>query len=114
MRLKRGSGGDEDEEEPYIQDLDEVKEDEDSDKLTFEKYEEIIASTDHKPDLGVERKRIKAAGGFVQGGAPDPDADGDEPPARSFMGGDCARLDGNLAVSRGFADYQYKDNSALE
>lgn len=30
------------------------------------------------------------------------------------MAGECARLDGNLAVSRGFADYQYKNNEELK
>lgn len=54
----------------------------------------LLASIDHKPDSDVERPRIEAAGGFVSN---------DEP----------ARLDGNLAVSRGFGDFEYKSDPNL-
>eukprot|EP00401_Gymnodinium_catenatum_P041908 CAMPEP_0117529014 /NCGR_PEP_ID=MMETSP0784-20121206/37615_1 /TAXON_ID=39447 /ORGANISM="" /LENGTH=434 /DNA_ID=CAMNT_0005325325 /DNA_START=105 /DNA_END=1405 /DNA_ORIENTATION=+ len=55
----------------------------------------IVSSVDHKPDHPTERDRIEAAGGMVS------DAD---PP----------RLDGNLAVSRGVGDFEYKCNKTLE
>lgn len=50
-------------------------------------------SIDHKPSHPTEKKRIVAAGGHVTD---------DDPP----------RLDGNLAVSRGFADFEYKMDPA--
>jgi serine/threonine protein phosphatase PrpC len=53
----------------------------------------VVASEDHKPDRADEKERIVAAGGYVT--APD----GPE---------GCARLDASLAVSRSFADFQYK------
>jgi serine/threonine protein phosphatase PrpC len=54
----------------------------------------LIAETvDHKPSHATEKARIEAAGGHVSE---------EEPP----------RLDGNLAVSRGLGDFEYKgDNS---
>lgn len=72
---------------------------------------ELIDSVDHKPDDDEEMARIEAAGGFVTGGKAGKPKDG---PMSMFMGGDAARLDGNLAVSRGFADYQYKDGVDLK
>eukprot|EP00927_Polykrikos_kofoidii_P035675 TRINITY_DN30221_c0_g1_i2.p1 TRINITY_DN30221_c0_g1~~TRINITY_DN30221_c0_g1_i2.p1 ORF type:complete len:437 (-),score=81.10 TRINITY_DN30221_c0_g1_i2:80-1261(-) len=49
----------------------------------------IAESVDHKPDHPVEFARIEKAGGFVSNENP-------------------ARLDGNLAVSRGMGDFEYK------
>lgn len=57
----------------------------------------LLASSDHKPEREDEKARIEAAGGFVSG------LDKAEKATN-----DCPRLDGNLAVSRGFGDYQYK------
>jgi serine/threonine protein phosphatase PrpC len=57
----------------------------------------IVASEDHKPDRGDEKERITAAGGYVTA------AEGSE---------GCARLDGTLAVSRAFADFQYKQDDS--
>jgi serine/threonine protein phosphatase PrpC len=54
----------------------------------------VVASEDHKPDRADEKERITAAGGWVSS---DP-SEG------------CARLDGSLAVSRGFADFTYKED----
>lgn len=47
----------------------------------------VELSEDHRPDNKAEERRIKKAGGFVFGG----------------------RLEDDLAVSRGFGDYRYKD-----
>ena len=47
----------------------------------------VELSEDHRPDNKVEERRIKKAGGFVFGG----------------------RLEDDLAVSRGFGDYRFKD-----
>lgn len=58
----------------------------------------IAESVDHKPNHPTEKARIKAAGGSVSE---------EEPP----------RLDGNLAVSRGLGDFEYKgsvDHTAAE
>jgi len=74
-------------------------------------WAELIDSIDHKPDDDEEMARIEKAGGFVTGGKAGKPKDG---PMAMFMGGDAARLDGNLAVSRGFADYQYKDGADLK
>jgi serine/threonine protein phosphatase PrpC len=52
----------------------------------------VVASEDHKPDRADEKERITAAGGYVSAEGPE----------------QCARLDGSLAVSRSFADFQYK------
>ena len=46
----------------------------------------VYATKDHKPSLAVERNRIKAAGGMVMN----------------------ERVDGGLAVSRAFGDFDYK------
>lgn len=54
----------------------------------------IAESIDHKPSHPTEKSRILAAGGTVS-------AD------------DCARLDGNLAVSRGLGDFEYKKDEDL-
>jgi len=48
-------------------------------------------STDHKPRLESERKRIISAGGYVEYG----------------------RVNGNLALSRAFGDFEYKKNKSL-
>ncbi|KAI0086500.1 PP2C-domain-containing protein [Irpex rosettiformis] len=48
-------------------------------------------SIDHKPKLESERKRIISAGGFVEYG----------------------RVNGNLALSRAFGDFEYKKNKSL-
>jgi len=50
----------------------------------------LVESVDHKPNRDIEKARIMKAGGTVSL---------DEPP----------RLDGNLAVSRGVGDFEYKD-----
>ncbi|KAJ1463077.1 phosphatase 2C-like domain-containing protein [Pelagophyceae sp. CCMP2097] len=50
----------------------------------------IAATEDHKPDSAGERARIVAAGGFVSDHTAVP------------------RLDGNISVSRGFGDFDYK------
>lgn len=47
----------------------------------------VALSEDHKPDDDVEEKRVRAAGGFVAGG----------------------RVEGDLAVSRGFGDFRFKN-----
>lgn len=54
----------------------------------------ITVTIDHKPDYYSEKARIEAAGGFVST---------DDPP----------RLDGNLAVSRGVGDFEYKADADL-
>jgi protein phosphatase 2C family protein 2/3 len=54
--------------------------------------QQIELSKDHKPENEVESKRIQSAGGYVQHG----------------------RVDGNLAVSRGLGDFEFKDNSTKE
>lgn len=56
----------------------------------------FTATEDHKPDLPEETARIKRAGGFVS----------------NDVGGP-SRVDNNLAVSRAFGDFEYKDVSAL-
>lgn len=48
-------------------------------------------TTDHKPDHEVERERIYRTGGTVE-----------------CRGGNCARVNGDLAVSRAFGDREYK------
>jgi len=55
----------------------------------------IVESVDHKPNHPVEKARIEAAGGYVLAC--------EDPP----------RLDGNLAVSRGMGDFEYKVNETL-
>eukprot|EP00397_Hematodinium_sp_SG-2012_P012934 GEMP01013119.1.p1 GENE.GEMP01013119.1~~GEMP01013119.1.p1 ORF type:complete len:409 (+),score=114.53 GEMP01013119.1:144-1370(+) len=52
----------------------------------------FVATEDHKPDNPGETARIKAAGGFIT----------------DNMGGPF-RVDGNLAVSRAFGDFAFKD-----
>jgi serine/threonine protein phosphatase PrpC len=47
----------------------------------------VPLSTDHKPDDDLEDRRIRAAGGYVAGG----------------------RVEGDLAVSRGFGDFRFKN-----
>lgn len=53
----------------------------------------IAESVDHKPNHPTEKARIEAAGGHVSE---------EDPP----------RLDGNLAVSRGLGDFEYKGDSS--
>ncbi len=48
-------------------------------------------SVDHKPELDLENNRIKKAGGWVENG----------------------RIKGNLNLSRGFGDLEYKSNPQL-
>merc|ERR1740121_2310075 len=52
-------------------------------------------TTDHKPDYPDERSRIERNGGRVE--VPSPGAPG------------CARVNGELAVSRAFGDAQFKE-----
>ena len=52
----------------------------------------IPLSEDHKPDNDEELRRIQAAKHFVED----------------------SRVDGNLALSRAFGDFQYKDRKELE
>lgn len=47
----------------------------------------VALSADHKPDDDLEDRRIRAAGGYVAGG----------------------RVEGDLAVSRGFGDFRFKN-----
>ena len=54
--------------------------------------QQIELSIDHKPENEVELMRIINAGGYVQNN----------------------RVDGNLAVSRGLGDFEFKDNSVKE
>ena len=49
----------------------------------------VELSYDHKPDNDEEKKRIEAAGHFIED----------------------SRVDGNLALSRAFGDFQYKDKN---
>ena len=51
----------------------------------------VPLSLDHKPELPGERRRIQEAGHSVG----------------------MARVDGNLALSRAFGDFQYKDKPSL-
>jgi len=53
----------------------------------------VISSVDHKPDHPTERSRIEACGGSVSS---------EDPP----------RIDGQIAVSRGLGDFEYKANAA--
>eukprot|EP00440_Ansanella_granifera_P057337 gb/GFBE01062152.1/.p1 GENE.gb/GFBE01062152.1/~~gb/GFBE01062152.1/.p1 ORF type:complete len:423 (+),score=62.83 gb/GFBE01062152.1/:1-1269(+) len=55
----------------------------------------VAESVDHKPSHPTERSRIEVAGGHVT------------------MGHTPPRLDGNLAVSRGIGDFEYKSNTDL-
>lgn len=56
----------------------------------------LIAETvDHKPNFPTEKARIEAAGGFITNEEP-------------------SRLDGNLAVSRGLGDFEYKGDPNRE
>lgn len=64
----------------------------DSRAIMSKVYDKAIElSHDHKPDNPGEKARIEAAGGFVSE----------------------KRVDGNLAVSRGFGDFYFKGNSKL-
>ena len=51
----------------------------------------VPLSEDHKPNLEREKKRIYSSGGFVSSG----------------------RVNGCLALSRGFGDFQYKNNGSI-
>ena len=51
----------------------------------------VPLSEDHKPDNDDEKRRIEAASHFVED----------------------SRVDGNLALSRAFGDFQYKDQAKL-
>lgn len=64
-----------------------------SDSLPNYSWPVVLESIDHKPSHPTEKNRIEAAGGHVSM---------DEPP----------RLDGNLAVSRGLGDFEYKGDTA--
>jgi len=64
----------------------------DSRAVLWSKEGETIAlSEDHKPDDDVEFDRIEAAGHFVED----------------------SRVDGNLALSRAFGDYVFKDQPEM-
>mmetsp|Transcript_16286 Transcript_16286/g.23953 ORF Transcript_16286/g.23953 Transcript_16286/m.23953 type:complete len:432 (+) Transcript_16286:47-1342(+) len=54
-------------------------------------HKAVPLSYDHKPDDDEEERRIRAAGGYVAGG----------------------RVEGDLAVSRGFGDFRFKDPGAV-
>jgi len=58
----------------------------------------ILSTSDHKPDAPKERRRIEASGGFVK--------------MEKYQDIKIARLDGNLAVSRGLGDFKYKNDSS--
>lgn len=57
-------------------------------RRTSQTVHHIVASEDHKPNREDEQARVLAANGFLKRG----------------------RLDGNLAVSRGFADFKFKQD----
>ncbi|CAJ1336909.1 unnamed protein product, partial [Effrenium voratum] len=57
-------------------------------------WEHLAETCDHKPDIPFEKKRIRAAGGYVL-------PKDDESPAR---------LDGVLAMSRAFGNFRFKDD----
>jgi serine/threonine protein phosphatase PrpC len=63
-----------------------------------ERDQVIFASKDHKPDDPEEEKRIVASGGFVT------------KPPRTYI----PRVNGNLALSRAFGDFQLKMNGKIE
>jgi len=67
----------------------------DSRGLLYQKaLDELRETIDHKPDDPREKRRIRAAGGFVvPADAPNP-----------------ARLDGVLAMARAFGDFRFKDS----
>jgi serine/threonine protein phosphatase PrpC len=52
----------------------------------------VALSEDHKPDNTIEINRIERAHHYVED----------------------SRVDGNLALSRAFGDFQYKDQSSLK
>ncbi|CAE7781426.1 unnamed protein product, partial [Symbiodinium sp. CCMP2456] len=58
-------------------------------------FEHLVETCDHKPDVPFEKKRIRAAGGYVL-------PRDDENPAR---------VDGVLAMSRAFGNFRFKDTS---
>lgn len=64
----------------------------DSRALLFDGKSVLHLSTDHKPDLEVEKRRITAAGGYVAAG----------------------RVNENLNLSRAIGDLEYKRNAALK
>lgn len=78
--------------------LAELKESQDANEKGFAKsaseWPVVHETIDHKPNHPTERSRILAAGGHVT----------DDDPAR---------LDGNLAVSRGLGDFEYKQGADL-
>lgn len=63
----------------------------DSRALVCRNNQVLFGTVDHKPSDTQERERIKAAGGFIEMG----------------------RVCGNLAVSRGLGDFEYKDRTDL-
>lgn len=56
----------------------------------------ITETEDHKPDYYIEKERIEAAGGYVTNA--------------EEGSGEACRIEGNLAVSRGLGDFEYKAN----
>jgi len=62
-----------------------------ADASWFPSWPAIVETIDHKPSHPLERARIEAAGGRVSGGRR-------------------ARIDGNLSVSRGLGDFDFKDD----
>ena len=80
-----------------------LSEEEDDDMM--EPVSLVIASDDHKPDRQDEHARIAAAGGFVS------DLDAAKRTIAGQPANVVARLDGNLAVSRGLGDFAYKRDS---
>lgn len=69
--------------------------------------EVLAASDDHKPDRHDEHARIAAAGGYVS----DANTAKKNSPLVGALANVVARLDGNLAVSRGLGDFAYKRDS---
>ena len=63
-------------------------------KINKDKGQLVFGSKDHKPDEPEETKRIYQSGGFVE-----------------TEQGDDARLDGYLAISRSFGDFELKYNN---
>ncbi len=104
--VRRGSSDDEeDNASMYKNHLQDVTEQQPLYEFVCERF---LASEDHKPDRPDERDRIESAGGFVlQAG--DPATWG--PPGACYWG--CPRLDGDLALSRGLGDFNFKDDMNL-
>ena len=74
----------------------------DSRTLIIDEYDEediiLFATDDHKPDDPIEEARIKKSGGFVS------------KPPQTYI----PRVNGQLALSRAFGDFQLKMNGKIK